>query len=609
MNARTHAQRQNVEAAPARGLLGGLGAARAGGRSGAPVPSVVPSIVHEVLGMSGQPLDKAVREDMSRRFGEDFSGVRVHANEKAARAASSIGARAFTANRNIVFGAREYAPGGGDGRRLLAHELTHVVQQGAGASPPRDVAPPNGPREREADAAAHRVAAGQAVTPVRASQGQAGALIQRDPAPATAPTGSAAWTSSEIKAIQTELKRLGLYTLTIDGGLGQSTDIGLVEAFGGDEWRQMDATTALSRLKAAKPVASGKRGEHEFRYGEMFKDGLLDMTLALGFDEGNHNIAALKSFDAAMTSHKFKEDRALAETLYKKGGRTIGKSDFGRFYARQDVLTYTPPAGAARKISAVVRLVASLDGSQGKEVAEAYKEGFVKSDVAYYSGHGRYGSGPDFDRNYRFSLLAADGSVERTIDDYDDLEKLMIAEGGKAGRDAWSQFLWRVDHNRINVIASNQGNAVFNAQKLHQGEFGGKLMYWNLNRGAGKGATPITGETGELATKAAAAPERKYRVAVFDGCRSIDYQKSLRSTPRFDAKSADMLGSSRELEWSDEGRTLVEFLDGIIAMQSAEEIVRNMDAQQYVTHPVTKVRTQVKGAYHGFGIDDNPVVK
>jgi hypothetical protein len=92
----------------------------------------VPHIVHEVLHSSGQPLDSSTRKFMETRFGYNFSQVRLHTDACAAKAASSIGARAFTSIRNIVFGAGEYAPQTESGRKLLSHELTHVVQQGAG---------------------------------------------------------------------------------------------------------------------------------------------------------------------------------------------------------------------------------------------------------------------------------------------------------------------------------------------------------------------------------------------------------------------------------------------------------------------------------------------
>ncbi|HEX6373060.1 MAG TPA: DUF4157 domain-containing protein [Longimicrobium sp.] len=80
---------------------------------------------------TGRPLDPGTRSGFEARFGRDFGGVRVHTDDRAARLAGSIDAQAYTVGRDVVFGAGRYAPGTRGGDRLLAHELAHVVQQGA----------------------------------------------------------------------------------------------------------------------------------------------------------------------------------------------------------------------------------------------------------------------------------------------------------------------------------------------------------------------------------------------------------------------------------------------------------------------------------------------
>ncbi|WP_167088121.1 eCIS core domain-containing protein [Massilia frigida] len=82
----------------------------------------------------GAPLSSALRAYFEPRFGHDFSAVRVHADREAAAAARSVQARAYTYRSHVVFAAGEYAPATEQGKRLLAHELTHVVQQGAARS-------------------------------------------------------------------------------------------------------------------------------------------------------------------------------------------------------------------------------------------------------------------------------------------------------------------------------------------------------------------------------------------------------------------------------------------------------------------------------------------
>ena len=78
----------------------------------------------------GQPLPESARAFFEPRFKHDFSRVRVHTDAKAADTARAVNARAFTRGHDVVFGAGQYAPGTHEGRRLLAHELTHITQQG-----------------------------------------------------------------------------------------------------------------------------------------------------------------------------------------------------------------------------------------------------------------------------------------------------------------------------------------------------------------------------------------------------------------------------------------------------------------------------------------------
>jgi hypothetical protein len=89
----------------------------------------------------GQPLTQPLRGFFESRFGHDFGRVRIHAGAQAAGLAESMQARAFAIGRDVVFGAGEFAPDTSRGRELMAHELTHVVQQegGAGQSQPATI--------------------------------------------------------------------------------------------------------------------------------------------------------------------------------------------------------------------------------------------------------------------------------------------------------------------------------------------------------------------------------------------------------------------------------------------------------------------------------------
>jgi hypothetical protein len=110
-----------------------------------------PPIVDRVLAGSGQPLHPGAQRFFEARFGRDFGSVRVHTDAEAASSARAVDAHAYTVGNHLVFGASRYAPETAAGQYLLAHELTHVVQQGAALR--RDsISPPIDVEEQEEDA-------------------------------------------------------------------------------------------------------------------------------------------------------------------------------------------------------------------------------------------------------------------------------------------------------------------------------------------------------------------------------------------------------------------------------------------------------------------------
>lgn len=138
---------------------------------------------NEVTGLlqrkgSGQPLDAETRHFMQSRFAYDFSGVRVHTNVHADQAARSLNALAFTVGQDVFFGAGHYRPQSQAGKRLLAHELAHVVQQRGIGVDPRATLTVNDPGdsfEREAEATAESVLLGKTMAVRRwVPSGQAG---------------------------------------------------------------------------------------------------------------------------------------------------------------------------------------------------------------------------------------------------------------------------------------------------------------------------------------------------------------------------------------------------------------------------------------------------
>ncbi len=140
----------------------------------APV-NALPPIVQEVLSSQGQPLDADTGDAMESHFGHDFSQVRVHTDAQAAESAQAVNALAYTVGRDVVFGKGQYAPEMGEGKELMAHELTHVVQQEHELQSSSAISQLGDQYEQEAD---HAALAISQHSPFSISQ-EAGAAIMR----------------------------------------------------------------------------------------------------------------------------------------------------------------------------------------------------------------------------------------------------------------------------------------------------------------------------------------------------------------------------------------------------------------------------------------------
>lgn len=161
-------------------------------RTSAAVPGFAPPIVHKVLRSPGQPLSASARATFEPVFGRDLSDVRLHADARAAESARAVGATAYTVGSHVVLGV-------GQERALLAHELTHVVQQSApGAVPPPSLRIADGSDAAEAEAGAiSRQLDRTTPTPVRV-QARTGLQLSRQAA--SSPTRATASTARRIQA-------------------------------------------------------------------------------------------------------------------------------------------------------------------------------------------------------------------------------------------------------------------------------------------------------------------------------------------------------------------------------------------------------------------------
>ena len=169
----------------AAGPAGVMGLQRAVGNAGtAAVIDEERSPVHDVVSSGGTPLPGDLRADMEGRFGTDFGDVRVHSDGAAHDSAKSVNAQAYTVGSNIVFQRDRYDPASDAGKHMIAHELTHVVQQrngpvdGSDAGGGVKISDPSDRFERDAVANADRL--------MSTSAPAAGAVPRRSTLPASA---------------------------------------------------------------------------------------------------------------------------------------------------------------------------------------------------------------------------------------------------------------------------------------------------------------------------------------------------------------------------------------------------------------------------------------
>ena len=175
------------------GISADLARSARGPPVGASTPSTTPTFESSLASTkgSGSPLPSDVRQSMESRFGADFGGVRVHTGSGAEGLSAGIGAQAFTHGNDIYFNSGKYDPGSTSGGHLLAHELTHTIQQGA-SQPRADAKAQRSPASRPAEAIQRRnlsrslqrsEAGSQRQAAVELAKAEAGKVSAKEPGP------------------------------------------------------------------------------------------------------------------------------------------------------------------------------------------------------------------------------------------------------------------------------------------------------------------------------------------------------------------------------------------------------------------------------------------
>lgn len=206
--------------------------------------AAIPPIVDEVLNSSAQPLDATTRAFMEPRFGHDFSQVRVHTDARAGESAEAVDAQAYTIGRDVVFAPGQYQPRTEAGNAVLAHELSHVVQQdGVSGSSANTISHPSDSSEREADAVAGSVLRNEPVA------------VKQSP-------------SAAMQTLSTE-EGLGIGAAVAGGAAvlgGIAVGIAaLAGAFDKEDFSDTDLATYLELLKTSKKIEGNRDSDNKAR--------------------------------------------------------------------------------------------------------------------------------------------------------------------------------------------------------------------------------------------------------------------------------------------------------------------------------------------------------
>ncbi len=420
------------------------------------------------------------------------------------------------------------------------------------------------PSETEAEVSERGEARGLAIVPGIATD-------------ATASDLAYGFAPAEVIAIRAELSRLGILPPTeiplpherhleqprapsgvMDGLLADA----LIEAFGGDEWRRLSGADVLARLRVVRdatpldghvPVIDAAPGARP-RYGKMFADGVLDVTIAFGFDDMLLPYATVADNFAGLGLER---DDAGGAALLARIGRSPATEP--RF-VRRAAIRARPPAGAERPIDVVVTLLLP-DGHNGAQLAKSFQDRMRTSDATLYSGHGGYGTGPDFDAVAMFRLRTDDGTW-RTISDLSDLKWAL--------RGGMPELERRVADGSLVVDVRAAGNVLLNRGSAHPDELEGKIYDWLIARAR---TEPSTGPRGALADPR----DDRYRMLAMIGCRTEDYRQGLRATPGYDPRRADLIDVDGFGLTGYNLQVASAFLAGLMTQSTTQELVRSID--------------------------------
>ena len=498
---------------------------------------------------NGRPLSSQTNQFMNKAFGANFSDVKIHTGNHATQMNQVLGARAFTHDNNIYFNDGEYKPKSTNGKRLLAHELTHTIQQknilnkrGSG-SIFRETLKENPPVEAVPTLTNSRFVGNRVLKQILS--GRISQLSSRHNGRRGA-----------VSKVQQALVDLGfeLPMYMVDGKFGDETEEALRQfraRHGPSPGNQLDGDT-LAVLDRVAPAA-GERHEHTVDYNRLLADNRLDITVAIGATDTNTlretstgNYKETKRPTEDLMAEEFRtwmQVHGFSLEIFGWAGNEHWKATLPIIWRDSDGIQHN------REIDIWINLIIP-----GAGAAHEFGQGLSQGEITIYTGHARYGSGPDFDakassvENFRIGIDTA-----------------LQAAGRRT----------RVDEARHHGVAIDEEHDLL--EMVQSEEF----------------------------------DPNRYRVLFLNACTSLAYLDEIREHVG-SPKNVDVIATRRPSRFtrveSEVGlQETQRFLEGIITAESMESIISGLNDVQRQRY---SRRSQFPrgGIYTSSGLGDNPQV-
>lgn len=331
----------------------------------------------------------------------------------------------------------------------------------------------------------------------------------------------------------------------------------------------------IGKNTISKLIKSGLEAEEGTypKYDKLFEDGVLDVTVGVGYDETGWGDIAYNELKTKLNDRGYKQlSDAERPAVLKSLNIEDTKNESVSFYYKQSITTHNN-----KPVAGVIKVIKSneTDGSKAKE---AFIEGLNKSDITAYAGHGRYGTGMDFDRN--FTIKTNINGKQAEFKDYEAFEKELdkpelkeILEKAPNAKSMSNQAKvdYLISQKVLEIQTFNKGNIVVNEKSPHSWEFGGHLIEKSINSKDDKPTTLL-----ESVSKT-----EKYKIWNIVGCRTDDYLAKIKTGAKtnvnLQGKNLDIFTTKRVAYWNNTISNALAVVDGVSNNESAQQIKKRLE--------------------------------